>query len=92
MNINFNVNFDKFFGNNYLLYNSERTNNDIINLLNTNKKKKGLSSTGSLPNLMNSIRDDSIEVSINDQSKNKINEGSSICKYINNSREIFNKN
>ena len=92
MNINFNVNFDKFFGNNYLLYNSERTNNDIINLLNTNKKKKGLSSTGSLPNIpMNSIRDDSIEVSINDQSKNKINETNSISKYINNSREILKK-
>ena len=92
MNFNFNVNIDKFFGNNYLLYNSERTNNDIINLLNTNKKKKGLSSTGSLPNIpMNSIRDDSIEVSINDQSKNKINETNSISKYINNSREILKK-
>ena len=92
MNINFNVNFDKFFGNNYLLYNSERTNNDILNLLNTNKKKKGLSSTGSLPNIMNSIRDDSVEVSINDQSKNKISEANNICKYINNSRENLNKN
>ena len=92
MNINFNVNFDKFFGNDYVIYNSETSNNDIINSLNKNKKKKGLSSTGSLPNiLMNSIRDDSIEVSINDQSRNKISDTNIICKNINNTKEILNK-
>ena len=92
MNINFNVNYNKFFGNDYVIYNSERNFNDIINSLNTNKKKKGLSSTGSLPNINNSIKDDSIEMSINESKNNaNVNDTNSICK-INNSKDILKKN
>ena len=94
MNINFNVNFDKFFGNDYVIYNSDRNNKDIIDLLNKNKKKKGLSSTGSLPNIfIDNIKDDNLEFSIN-ESKNKMNDTNSVCKFNNtnnNSKEIINK-
>ena len=83
MNINFNVNYNKFFGNDYVIYNSERNNNDIINSLNKNKKKKGLSSTGSLPSI-NLIKDDSVEMSINESKNNaNVNETNSICKFNN---------
>ena len=58
MNINFGIGFNKIYGNDYIIYNSERTNKDVIEILNKNKKKKGLSSTGSLPCLYNPIKDD----------------------------------
>ena len=94
MNINFNVNFDKFFGNDYVIFNSERNNNDIIDLLNENKKKKGLSSTGSLPNiLLDTIKNENLEFAIN-ENKNKMNDTNSVCKFNtnnNNSKEIINK-
>ena len=94
ININFKVNFDKFFGNDYVIYNSERNNNDIIDLLNKNKKKKGLSSTGSLPNiLLDTIKNENLEFSIN-ENKNKMNDTNSVCKLNNtnnNSKEIINK-
>ena len=91
MNINFNLNFDKLYPDiENIMHNSERNNDDIINLLNKNKKKKGLSSTGSLPYLLlNSIKEDSMEMSMN-ETKNKINDKNSICKN-NNSKEILNR-
>ena len=71
MNINFGLGFDKFYFKDNFEYNSERNNNDIINLFNKYKKRKGLSSTGSLPNiLINSIKDKSIGISINENDKN----------------------
>ena len=75
-----------------MIYNSDRNFNDIINSLNKNKKKKGLSSTGSLPNINNSIKEDSIEMSIN-ESKNNVNANDTNSIYkINNSKDILNKN
>ena len=58
MNINLNVHFDNL-GQDNIIFNSERNNYDIINVLNNNKRKKGLSSTGSLPRfLINQINDE----------------------------------
>ena len=93
MNINFNLNF---LGkdNENIICNSERKTDDIINLLNKNKKKKGLSSTGSLPYVpINSIKEESIEMSINENIKNnkkKVNDSNSIIK-LQNSKEILNQ-
>ena len=67
MNINLNVHFDKFYGQENIIYNTERNNYDIINILNKNKRKKGLSSTGSLPHFLinkinNEIKDNPIDI------------------------------
>jgi hypothetical protein len=67
MNINLNVHFDKFFGQENIIYNTERNNYDIINILNKNKRKKGLSSTGSLPHFLinkinNEVKDNPIDI------------------------------
>ena len=86
MNINFNVNFDKFCPNlENIMHNTERNNNDILQFFTRNKRKKGLSSTGSLPFLSNSIKDESSDISIS-ENKNKINDSMSTCK-CNNSKE-----
>ena len=86
MNINFNVNFDKFYPDfENIVYNSERNNNDILQFFTKNKRKKGLSSTGSLPFLNNSIKEESSEISIN-ENKNKMNDSNGTFK-CNNSKE-----
>ena len=87
MNINFNViNFDKFYPDfENIIHNTERNNNDILQFFTKNKRKKGLSSTGSLPFLNNSIKDESSDISIS-ENKNKINESNNTFK-CNNSKE-----
>ena len=73
MNINLNVNLDKFLGQDNIQYNTERNNYDF-NLLNNDKRKKGLSSTSSLPYLIiNSVKDELKDNPI-DKNKNKDND------------------
>ena len=93
MNINFNLNFQDN-DNEKIICNTERKAKDIINLLIKNKKKKGLSSTGSLPCLeSNSIKEDIVEISINDNAKNlkkKDKDSNSIFK-LKDSKKILDK-
>ena len=78
MNINFNVKCDKTTNKENIMYNSERNNSKNNDILNNNKRKKGLSSTGSLPNfIVNCIQDEIIEIPKN------INNMDNICKYRN---------
>ena len=78
MNINFNVKCDKISNKENIMYNSERNNNKNNDILNNSKRKKGLSSTGSLPYfIVNCIQDEIIEIPKN------INNMDNICKYRN---------
>ena len=78
MNINFNVKCDKTTNKENIMYNSERNNSKNNDILNNNKRKKGLSSTGSLPNfIVNCIQEEIIEIPKN------INNMDNICKYRN---------
>ena len=92
MNINFKLNINGNDNEN-IICNSERKSQDIINLLNKNKKKKGLASTGSLPSLpFNSIKEDSIEMSINESLKNvkkKVDDSNNDIYKLQNSKEII---
>ena len=92
MNINLNVNFDKFVGqDNNINYNTERNNYDF-NLLNNDKGKKGLSSTGSLPYLIINSFKDEIKDNPIDQNKNKENDVDNICKDKKKSKNMLNDN
>ena len=105
LNINFNLHLDEI--SNYqenMVYNSQRNknNNDIdndnnnnifINNINNIKRKKGLLSSGSLPNfLINSIQEKNIKISSNNENnKNILNDKKSLEKHNSNSKEIFSK-
>ena len=94
VNINLNLHFDKSYHlNEHMVYNSERNykekEKDNFLFLYNSKRKKGLSSTDSLPYLMAGNIKNSKKSSRNDKSKFKYKEF--FDKNVSNSNEILNK-
>ena len=92
LNINLNLNLDNLnYFNEKMEYNSERNNKDNINVFYNTKRKKGLSSTGSLPYfIINKIKEKNLKNSRNTY-KSNLKNFNSFDKNISNSNEILSK-